>query len=79
MSTNFMSLIDETKVVKETVFTSFVDFDLKNRGTIGKPCDYRNVLHIGFDKEYRDVFKCWNDNEKEFTIYFGTKGDEFNK
>ena len=74
-----MSLDDnKQKVVKETVFTSFVGLDSIVRSTL-KPSDYKNVLHIGYDRHYGDVFKCWDNNINEFTLFFGTAGDEFKK
>lgn len=79
MNTKFMSLDNNKKVVKETVFTSFINSYLKNQEAGNEPSAFKNVLHIGFDEVYKDVFKVWNDSENDFTIYFGTKGDEFNK
>ena len=79
MKTNFMSLDGETKVVNETVFASYVGNNLEKVKTTLKPINYRNVLHIGYDKFYGDVFKCWDDDINYFTIFFGTAGDEFKK
>lgn len=42
-----------------------------------QPEGYDNVLFIGHDDVYGDVFKAWNNEESMFTLYFGEKGDEF--
>ena len=80
MATKFTSL-DDNKEGKKTVFTKAVMKNLTINGTISQPDDFDNILHIGFDKYYGDVFKCWcnKDNVNEFIIYFGTAGDEFKK
>jgi len=42
------------------------------------PARFDNVVFIGHDKYYGDVFIAYqNGNEDEFTLFFGTKGDEF--
>lgn len=79
MKTNFMSLDGKTKEVKETVFTSFIGVDFNAVQTILKPSEFKNVLHIGFDNHYGDVFKCWCEDINAFLIFFGTAGDEFKK
>ena len=77
METKFKILKNE--IVAETVFTHYIN---KNMEIKSKPSYqatyYENVLHIGCDKDYTDVFKCWNKDPNCFVIYFGTKGDEFN-
>ena len=78
MSTNFMSLDGKVKESKETTFTKVLRVS-EVGGTAVTPKSYENVLHIGYDGCYGDVFKCWNDNINYFTLYFGTKADEFNK
>lgn len=43
------------------------------------PKSYDNVLFLGHDINYGDLFKAWDDgNEEDFCLYFGVKGDEFN-
>lgn len=69
------------KKVKErkTIFKKFVSSDFKISTTNDKPTDFDNVLHIGNDECYGDVFKTWdNGAENDFTIYFGKAGNEFN-
>ena len=52
------------------------DFEVEK--TSDKPENYDNVLHIGKDVDYGDVFKVWNNsNPNDFIIFFGEKGDEF--
>ena len=72
-----MTLNGQKSEKKETVFTHFVDGLLAVVKTNASPKQYKNVLHIGHDEGYGDVFKAWGDHENEFTIHFGTKGDEF--
>ena len=81
MATNFMSLDKKQKENKKTIFTHIVEFDKKIKETsFNKPEDYENVLYIGYDNDYGDVFKVWNEEEENnFIIFFGTKGDEFDK
>ena len=87
--TKFTSL-ESTKEKKKTVFTKCLIlgsvYDL-NSMTLEEdtsennlPLNFDNVLHIGFDNHYGDMFKCWNgngDGRGSFAIYFGEKGDEF--
>ena len=78
MSTNFMSLDDKVKENKETTLSKIVTSG-NVRYSRHTTKDYKNVLHIGYDECYGDVFKCWKDDINCFTLHFGTKGDEFNK
>ena len=78
MKTNFTTLEPKSEIVKKTVFTHFITDKKTVCDSIRTVNGFENVLHIGCDKQYGDVFKCWND-VNEFTIYFGTKGDEFNQ
>ena len=78
METTFTTL--ESKIFKETVFTHFVNSEMEIKSTPNyQTADFENVLHIGCNKRYGDVFKCWISNPNDFIIYFGTKGDEFNQ
>jgi hypothetical protein len=77
--TKFISIDKDTQEKKETVFTHYVE----NKKEVSKvtteiPGDWDNVMFIGKDYSYGDVFKCWNNLETDFFIIFGTKGDEFN-
>jgi hypothetical protein len=77
MATNFMTLNGQKSEKKETVFTHCVNGNMDISKAALEPKNYENVLHIGYDNNYGDTFKVWNNNENEFIIYFGTKGDEF--
>ena len=43
-----------------------------------QPENYNNVMFIGHDPGYGDVFKAWDDHSSYFILYFGEKGNEFN-
>ena len=77
--TKFKTLNSNKKEKKETVFTHYVDTGKTIEKTdIDEPEQWKNVLHIGYDDDYGDVFKAWNeDDQNEFVIFFGQKGDEF--
>lgn len=75
--TKFTTLEKKTKK-RETVFKKLITSDLEILSTNYKPTDFDNVLHIGNDECYGDVFKAWNKSrENDFIIYFGKAGDEF--
>ena len=77
--TKFTSL--DQKVNKKTVFEKVVDVGtdgLLIKNTTETINAYDNVLYIGYDLHYGDVFKCWlDDDEADFTLFFGRKGTEF--
>ena len=76
--TNFLTLNKIVKTEKKTVFNKIVTYNLKIEDIeITTPDDYLNVLHLGYDGEYGDVFKCWSEDENDFSIIFGEKGNEF--
>jgi hypothetical protein len=77
MATKFMTLDGQKSEKKETVFTHYVNGNMDIIEATLNPKNYENVLHIGYDNFYKDVFKVWNNKENEFKIYFGKKGDEF--
>lgn len=39
--------------------------------------DFTEVLYLGHDSEYGDVFQAWGRTPNEFIILFGDKGDYF--
>lgn len=70
--------LEPAKKAKKTVFKKFLTSTLEIKDAKYHPKDYDKVLYIGNNTFYGDVFKAWLDNnEEEFTIYFGEKGDEF--
>lgn len=62
---------------KRTTFHSCVNSELNNERACISPKDYKNVVYIGNDISYGDVFIAYNDDPTVFTIYFGEAGDEF--
>jgi len=69
----------ESKPINRTEFYSRVGTSSIDVSPIENPYGYDNVIHIGSDKFYGDVFKAWNDGEEnDFVLFFGEKGDEFN-
>ena len=79
MATKFMTLNEgKTKVEKTTSF----DKQIWNGGVESAeytPDKFDNVLFLGNDFDYGDVFKAWdNESPNSFWIFFGEKGDEFN-
>ena len=76
--TNYTTLESPKKVKKETVFTHYVSSEMEiDKAGKSKPSDYKNVLHLWKDTVYGGVFKCWDDDENNATLYFGEKGEEF--
>ena len=75
--TNFLTLDKIAKTGNKTVFKKIVAGNLEiNEVECTTPDDYRNILYLGHDNYYGDVFKCWN-HESDFAIIFGEKGNEF--
>ena len=74
--TNF---IDKLFTVKKTVFQSYLSSSMTIKAATLEPSKFKNVEFIGSDKDYGEVFKVWDDDINEFMLYFGVKGDEFNK
>ena len=64
------------KIVNKTVFTHTVD--RRVRETSIKPEAYKVVELIGIDSIYGAVFKAYDHDGDDFTLFFGTVGDEFN-
>ena len=75
--TNFIDNTTRNKVVEKTVFTKVINTSSVEKPT-RQPNSYKNVEFIGNDNFYGDVFKAWDSEPCEFTLYFGKKGDEFN-
>lgn len=77
--TNYIRLDgNKKKEPKETIFLKYVEANRAPNEPISKPKSFDNVLHLGHDKNYGDVFKAWNDNDHDnFSLYFGVAGDEF--
>lgn len=78
MATKFMTLGDSKKGGKKTVFKTFLNSSFTAIKAESQPEDYTNVLFLGHDDGYGDVFKAWSDDQDNFILFFGEKGDEFN-
>lgn len=77
--TKFINLTKkEVKTTEKTVFKKYLTESFSVGEASAGPESWENVAFIGNDALYGDVFKCWNKNENDFILYFGTKGDEFN-
>jgi hypothetical protein len=72
--------IDNTKNkkdVKKTVFNRKVSMDSVSE-TVALPVDFDNVEFIRNSVVYGDIFFAWyEEDENDFTIFFGERGDEF--
>jgi len=72
------------KRFRKTVFVSYLDTDMTVREIDmtyeGITDKWKFIRHIGYDQDYTDIFKAFDDEKTEspFTIYFGIVGDEFN-
>lgn len=77
--TKFSTLDRKKKEVKKTTFRYYINENLEIGASRTTPESWDNVLHIGYDRVYGDVFKVWSDHHEEdtFIIMFGEKGDEF--
>lgn len=76
--TKFTTLGSKPKIIKkETIFNGYLEENKQYRDTKLTPNDFDNVLYLGHDRSYGDVFKCWDDDSDNFILYFGVKGDEF--
>ena len=73
-----MVMGEQPKDIQQTVFTHMVNCYKEVEELNDKQQYWDNVLFIGHDVDYGDVFKVWDDGgENNFTICFGVKGDEF--
>ena len=78
MATKFMKLNeDNNPVINKTVFSRQL-WGGRLEDADHQPEHYDNVLFLGTDGDYGDVFKAWDDEDVSFWLYFGEKGDEFN-
>ena len=78
MATKFMTI--ESNPRKSTQFKSYLDISpdglMVRSVTTASPDQWDNVMFIGHDRRFGDVFKCWDNDCDDFAIFFGTKGDE---
>lgn len=66
------------EIANKTIFTHAVAADRRVRETGMKPENYEVVELIGIDSSYGAVFKAYDHNSADFTLFFGIAGDEFN-
>jgi len=79
--TKYSKMEVKKEVKKKTVFRKALSFDLTVKDNVQfEPENYENVIWLGYDRNYGDIFKVFNDDYVDsFTIYFGEAGDEFNQ
>lgn len=77
--TNYLTIDEPKKISRKTVFTHRVGKSEIVKLEYDSDIEFDNMMWLGFDHVYGDVFKVWKNDSSDFTIYFGTKGDEFNK
>ena len=61
---------------KKTRFTKFITIE----GVVTSsftPTHFINVIHIGSDCSYGDVFIAYDNDPSNFRLFFGEAGDEF--
>lgn len=73
---NLENLGNESSL-KKTKFTKVITGGYEVEETDLMPSVYKNVVHIGNDVIYGDVFIAYDSDPDYFTIYFGEAGDEF--
>ena len=66
------------KIANKTIFTHAIDVDREVVETGLEPKNYEVVELIGIDSSYGAVFKAYDHDSDDFTLFFGTIGDEFN-
>ena len=79
--TKYMTLDKkENPESKKTVFNLMVGSDMEIIDAPLQPDRMEEVLFLGNDESYGDVFLAYIDakDKSEFAIYFGVKGNEFN-
>lgn len=64
---------------KKTTFTKYLDVRTeKIEFAKSQPENWMNVEFL-CKNAIGDVFKCWNNDESNFALFFGVKGSEFDK
>lgn len=80
MATKYLSLkVAPKENKKKTVFTHVLYSDSFGWGIpSNQPEDFKNVLHMGVynNTQNESMFKCWDNNPEDFTIYRGILGEE---
>lgn len=72
---------DKNEEIIPTIFTKAIikghEGELIIVNTNAKVTSFKNILSLPKDRIYGDVFIAWNDNPHDYTIFFGTKGNDF--
>lgn len=76
-----LNVVNEGNEGKKTIFEEVVTSTKTVRKTYLRPEDMENVIFLGHDMDYGDVFLAQRlvCRPNYFAIFFGVKGDEFNK
>lgn len=76
--TKILTINSEPK--RKTVFTKILNYAFEVKDSENSPDSFDNVIFIGHDRCYGDVFKAYDDgDEEDFTLFFGVAGNEFNQ
>ncbi len=62
---------------RKTIFKKRVCLDSIDNVISSTPDNYDNIVYLGNDVVYGDVFKAFDNGSNNFTIFFGDKGFEF--
>ena len=70
---------NSVKTPKQTVFKKYLTEDMvvKDNTKGSSVREWETIEFIGRDFAYGDVFKAYNTDSNDFTLFFGIKGDEF--
>ena len=76
--TKFIDKTEKT-ITRKTMFEKILLSDFEVEETKDLPSCYEFVEFLGHDKYYGDVFKCFDKDPNNFTLFFGVKGSEFDE
>ena len=66
------------KIANKTIFTHIISSVESIKPTSQSPKQYNFVELLGITSHYGAVFKAYDTDEHDFTLFFGIAGDEFN-
>ena len=81
--TKYSTLTKKGNESKKTIFKYTVECNSPGsepriETTTMKPKEFKEVIYLGRDDAYGDVFLARPESPSVFWIFFGVKGDEFN-
>ena len=81
--TKFIDRTEKCNNPKKTTFKKYLSsgFEVVDVDCIFHSTENYDIIeYLGTDNSYGDVFKAYHDenDENNFTLFFGVKGDEFN-